>query len=331
MASEAFSNNASTTLAVAIESVDGTTIGVTSGTGFPGVQFRVIVDDEIMLVTAVDDVTWTVTRGVESTTAATHDSGATVTHVLTAEGLTTHTSDRITTHALDDSAHHAPISLGIGSDPALSLDGQELTLTLTDMEGASAYEVAVENGYGGTEEQWLASLVGSQGEQGMIGLNWRRAWRDDVTYSPGDGVSYNGSAWYCEQEHMNWYPRPEDITWTILAEQGATGPQGEQGIEGPQGIPGADGADGAQGEQGIQGVQGPAGADGADAPDTFTGLTDTPAAYTGHGGKFVAVKADGSGLEFVAAPEGSGPFDGSLATGIAEYTATLADSGIAVE
>ena len=34
----------------------------------------------------------------------------------------------------------------------------------------------------------------------------------------------------------------------------------------------------------------------------FLTLTDTPAAYTGEGGKIVAVKSDVSGLEFVAAP-----------------------------
>lgn len=34
----------------------------------------------------------------------------------------------------------------------------------------------------------------------------------------------------------------------------------------------------------------------------FVGLSDTPAAYTGAGSKVVAVKADVSGLEFVAAP-----------------------------
>lgn len=35
---------------------------------------------------------------------------------------------------------------------------------------------------------------------------------------------------------------------------------------------------------------------------TFVSLSDTPAAYTGEGGKIVAVKADVSGLEFVSAP-----------------------------
>src|SRR5690606_32120357 len=36
-------------------------------------------------------------------------------------------------------------------------------------DGASAYEIAVENGFEGTEEEWLASLAGPQGEQGPRG------------------------------------------------------------------------------------------------------------------------------------------------------------------
>ena len=39
----------------------------------------------------------------------------------------------------------------------------------TGPEGKSAYEVAVEEGYTGTEEEWLASLVGPQGAQGIQG------------------------------------------------------------------------------------------------------------------------------------------------------------------
>jgi len=39
---------------------------------------------------------------------------------------------------------------------------------------------------------------------------------------------------------------------------------------------------------------------------TFTDLTDTPSDYTGDGGKLLAVKGDESGVEFIAAPSGSG-------------------------
>ena len=36
-------------------------------------------------------------------------------------------------------------------------------------DGKSAYEIAVEKGFIGTEEEWLSSLVGPQGEQGPQG------------------------------------------------------------------------------------------------------------------------------------------------------------------
>ena len=38
----------------------------------------------------------------------------------------------------------------------------------------------------------------------------------------------------------------------------------------------------------------------------FLGLSDTPATYSGQGGKVVAVKSDASGLEFVVGGGGAG-------------------------
>lgn len=40
---------------------------------------------------------------------------------------------------------------------------------LIPANGYSAYELALQHGYTGTEEEWLASLKGEQGEQGMQG------------------------------------------------------------------------------------------------------------------------------------------------------------------
>ena len=37
------------------------------------------------------------------------------------------------------------------------------------VNGASAYQVAVANGFSGTEAQWLASLTGPAGEPGQVG------------------------------------------------------------------------------------------------------------------------------------------------------------------
>lgn len=41
--------------------------------------------------------------------------------------------------------------------------GQERSLTNTAVDGKSAYEIAIEHGYVGTESQWLDSLHGSNG------------------------------------------------------------------------------------------------------------------------------------------------------------------------
>ena len=38
-------------------------------------------------------------------------------------------------------------------------------------DGKSAYEIAVEKGYSGTEEQWINSLIGQPGETPYIGAN----------------------------------------------------------------------------------------------------------------------------------------------------------------
>jgi hypothetical protein len=72
---------ASTTLASAggINAAQ-TTINVTSATGFPLSAFRIRIDDELMNVTGgFGTTTWTVSRGVNSTTATTHASGQSIT------------------------------------------------------------------------------------------------------------------------------------------------------------------------------------------------------------------------------------------------------------
>ena len=87
MAVEQYANNAQTTLASGITDADST-LTVADASAFPGrPQFRILVDEELMLVTAVSGTTWTVERGVEGTVAAAHSSGAAVIHILTAASL----------------------------------------------------------------------------------------------------------------------------------------------------------------------------------------------------------------------------------------------------
>ncbi len=99
--------------------------------------------------------------------------------------------------------------------------------------GYSAYEVAVQNGFVGTESQWLASLEGEPGPKGEQG------------------------------------PRGEPGPQGEPGPRGMTGPQGDPGPRGLQGDPGPQGQAGAPGLQGQTGPQGPQGPAGADALGPF--------------------------------------------------------------
>jgi hypothetical protein len=80
-----------TTLNAAVTTTNATTIttlaaapAVLQGAG----QFRVIIDSEILIVTAgATGTSWTVVRGAEGSTAATHSNGTAVYHSLTADAL----------------------------------------------------------------------------------------------------------------------------------------------------------------------------------------------------------------------------------------------------
>jgi hypothetical protein len=95
MAIEKSTNNAATTLSAAITTPTATSCTMTDATGFPtSGNFRIKIDAEILIVTAVVGNTFTVTRGAEGTTAATHASGANVIHILTKGGLEARVANR---------------------------------------------------------------------------------------------------------------------------------------------------------------------------------------------------------------------------------------------
>lgn len=50
--------------------------------------------------------------------------------------------------------------------------------------GMSAYELAVSNGFDGTEEEWLASLAGKDGTDGENGINGENG--EDRVMSPSE-------------------------------------------------------------------------------------------------------------------------------------------------
>lgn len=56
--------------------------------------------------------------------------------------------------------------------------------------GDSAYQIALKHNFIGTEEQWLASLKGEQGEQGTPGINGSDGINGKDGYSPVKGTDY---------------------------------------------------------------------------------------------------------------------------------------------
>src|SRR5689334_6339678 len=85
--SEQYANNARSTLAVAVSALAGS-ITVDDSTRFPiYAPFRIMIESEILLVTSRSGATFTVERGAEGTTAASHAAAANVTHLLTKFGL----------------------------------------------------------------------------------------------------------------------------------------------------------------------------------------------------------------------------------------------------
>ena len=127
-------------------------------------------------------------------------------------------------------------------------------------KGSSAYQIAVEQGYQGSESDWLSSLKGDKGEKGNTGAKG----------NPGQDGAEGKSAYAIAVEHG--YENSED-EWLLSlkgekgdtgerGEKGETGQQGEQGPKGEKGDPGDRGLQGIPGEKGEKGDTGVAGKDG---------------------------------------------------------------------
>ena len=76
-------------------------------------------------------------------------------------------------------------------------------------------------------------LPGPTGADGKAGLVWRGTWSGATTYSEGDTVQFNGSAWVSVQD-ANQGNSPDDSPafWELLAMKGDTGDTGDTGSQG---------------------------------------------------------------------------------------------------
>ena len=114
------------------------------------------------------------------------------------------------------------------------------------MAGKSAYDVAVENGFVGSEIEWIASLIGPVGPAGTQGV--------PGIAGPAGPPGVQG------QPGIAGAPGPPGS----IGPAGPAGIQGEPGIAGP---PGSAGPAGEPGQPGVAGPPGPPGAPGANGSD----------------------------------------------------------------
>ena len=84
-----------------------------------------------------------------------------------------------------------------------------------EFNGKSAYEIAVEEGYIGTEEEWIASLKGEQGEQGEPGYTPQKG----VDYFTQEDIAEVRNGLVPESRTVADLPLTNNITPTSLAEK----------------------------------------------------------------------------------------------------------------
>ena len=184
--------------------------------------------------------------------------------------------------------------LKVNNSGEVEMNVSKMTINALDMEaeleriqaledGKDAYELAVENGFEGTMEEWLESLKGKDGEDGKDGPQGPQGIRGPAgkdgkaTYTwiryadtaSGGGISNNPTGKeYIGLAHNKDTPTesdtPTDYTWSLI--KGPQGETGNRGVEGPKGK---------DGETTYTWIKYSANANGS-------GLTDTPQANTAY-------------------------------------------------
>jgi hypothetical protein len=207
-------------------------------------------------------------------------------------------------------------------------------------DGASAYEIAVENGFVGTEQEWLASLKGDQGDS----LDYGDLTPEQIEALKGDKGDDGLSAY--EVAVKDGFTGTE-AQWlaSLKGDKGDDGEDGEDGEDGSdftyddltpeqiEALKGEDGQDGQDGKdftyddftpeqiEGLEGEKGETGEDGKGWKSDGTG-------YNSSTGKVTFASDDGLGFETgdLRGEKGS-PGDGIHVKGSVDDKAELPDSG----
>lgn len=135
-----------------------------------------------------------------------------------------------------------------GQDGRDGIDGRD---GRDGVDGRSAYEVAVDNGFTGTEQEWLDSLNGQDGQDGRDGIDGQDG-RDGI--DGRDGVDgQDGKSAYEVAVEEGFTGTEQEWLDSLKGEKGEKGEKGDKGDRGDVGPPGRDGQDGVDGEDGIGG------------------------------------------------------------------------------
>lgn len=154
----------------------------------------------------------------------------------------------------------------------------------------TAYGIAVKHGFKGTEEEWLESLRGPQGDGVIILGSYSTLEELKVAHPQGQkgdyylvGTPEDNQIYYWDIESLDWESlgslkgeKGDKGDTGERGPQGVSGPQGPQGEQGIKGDTGEKGETGPQGPQGMQGEKGEQGPTGATGPKGDTGTTFTP-------------------------------------------------------
>lgn len=149
MPREQFANNAFT-LTDGVTDDNQTTIDVISGALFPSTgNFRLKIEDEILLCTARATNTLTVVRGIEGTTGASHSDGSPIAHILTDGSVNRWLKDSVVL-AGDDSTMPALNTIVDDSGAVITASGFSWTgqggAAVTDQHGTIVMRVDADSG-----------------------------------------------------------------------------------------------------------------------------------------------------------------------------------------
>ena len=155
---------------------------------------------------------------------------------------------------------------------ALKNDGGGSGTTGTaGVDGASAFEIAVANGFEGTEAEWLASLKGEKGDKGDTGAQGAKGEKGDKGDTGAQGLQGAKGDKGDKGDAFTYADFTAAQLAALKGEKGDKGDKGDTGAQGAKGEKGDKGDTGARGATGATGPQGPAGADGKDFDGVLSG------------------------------------------------------------